>query len=67
MWDDIKAWFKRSETIFWARLQVAVGALWSVLIVSDLSPLLTNPKIMASWLIFSGFVTEMARRRNADL
>lgn len=67
MWEDIKAWFKRSETIFWARLQVAVGSLWSVLIVTDLSPLLTNPKIMAAWLIFSGFVTEMARRRNANL
>lgn len=67
MWDKIKAWFKRSETIFFARVQVAIGALWSVLIATDLSPLLTNPKIMSGWLIFSGFITEYARRRNADL
>ena len=67
MWDDIKAWFKRSETIFWARLQVTVGSLWTVLIATDLSPIFTNPKVMAGWLVFSGFVTEFARRRNASL
>ena len=64
MWNSIKNFFKDSETIFWARLQMAVGAIWTVLVASDLSPLL-NPKWMTYWLIFSGVITEMARRSRA--
>jgi hypothetical protein len=30
MWEDIKGWFKKSETIFWARLQMVVGAIAAV-------------------------------------
>lgn len=57
VWD----WCKRSQTIVWARLQVLAGAVWSVLIVTDLSALL-GPKSLAAWLIVSGFVTEYMRR-----
>ncbi len=66
MWDKIKAFFLNSETIFWARAQIAVGALWTVLSVTDLAPLL-NPKWLTYWLILNGFITEYLRRRNADL
>jgi hypothetical protein len=64
MWDKIKNWFWRSETIAWGRLQIIVGAIWTALSVTDLSPVL-NPKLMTYWLIFSGVVTELLRRRGA--
>lgn len=64
--EKIKRWFRHSTTILWARLQVAIGALWSVLLVTDLSPILTNPKYMAAWVIFSGTITELTRRRSLE-
>lgn len=63
-WEGVKNWFWRSETIAWARLQVLVGAIWTALSATDLSPLL-NPKWMTYWLIFSGVVTELLRRRGS--
>ena len=70
MWDKIKAWFARSETIFWARLQVFIGALGQALTQVDLSPLLSAKalvvwQVLSAWLIASGVITEMLRRRNA--
>ena len=59
----VKNWFRHSETILWGRLQSAFGALWAVLLQTDLSTLL-SPKMLTIWLIFSGAITEMARRRN---
>ncbi len=64
MWAKIKAWFSESETIFWARLQMFAGAVFTALSVADLSPLLP-PKYLTIWLIFSGVVTELLRRRRA--
>lgn len=61
-WVALLQWFRDSEVVFFGRMQLLVGAIWSVLITVDLSPLFSNPKIMAGWLIFSGVVTEMARR-----
>lgn len=62
-WESVKSWFKYSETIFWARLQVLVGAIWTALSATDLAPLL-SAKWLTYWLIFSGVVTELLRRRN---
>jgi hypothetical protein len=59
----VKNWFVHSETILWGRLQIAFGALWAVLLQTDLSTLL-SPKLLTIWLIFSGAITEIARRRN---
>ncbi len=64
MWDKLKAWFSRSETILFARLQVLAGAVWAVLTAVDLSPVL-EPKWLTVWLIASGVVTELARRARA--
>jgi hypothetical protein len=64
MWEKIKNWFWRSETILWARLQMFVGTIWTVLSATDLSPLL-DPKWLTYWLIFSGAITEYLRRRGA--
>lgn len=67
MWAKIKAWFKHSETIAWARLQMAAGALLSVVAATD--PSLFNQYIPDRWLplyvVGSGFLTEYLRRRGA--
>lgn len=65
MRNRIKAWFKDSETIFFARLQMLIGSIWTVLVMVDLSPVLA-PKWLTVWLIVSGAITEMARRSRAD-
>ncbi len=62
MWEKVKNWFYSSLTIAWARLQMLLAAVWSVLTVTDLSPLL-NPKWLTVWLVISGAVTELTRRR----
>lgn len=67
MWKKLKDSFHDSEVILWARIQFAVGCVWEVLITLDLSPILANPKYLTLWLIFSGIVTEWARRNRADL
>lgn len=64
MWEKIKAFFKDSETIFWARLQMVAGVVWTVLVATDLSPLL-DPKYLTIWLIVSGAITEVLRRARA--
>lgn len=61
-WDGVKAWFKDSTTIAWARVQMVLAAVWGVLAVTDLSPVLSQ-KWLTVWLIFSGVVTEITRRR----
>lgn len=58
--------FHDSETILWARFQVAVGSAWLALSTADLTPIIVNPKIIAYWTIFNGFVTEMLRRSRED-
>jgi hypothetical protein len=71
MWNDIKDWFKDSETIFWARFQMLVGAVIAVLVSTDLSPLLSAGVPTTQQLIFAGVVfgqgvlTEYLRRRRA--
>ncbi|PBC03286.1 hypothetical protein [Mesorhizobium sp. WSM3860] len=66
-WAKIKAWFKHSETIAWARLQMMVGAILSVLATVD--PSLFNQYIPDRWLplyvVGSGILTEYLRRRRA--
>lgn len=74
MWDNIKAFFKRSEVIFYARLQALFGFVLAVLGSMDWNQIqtwdFTSPK-QTAWLgiglIINGTVTEVLRRRNADL
>lgn len=58
--------FHDSETILWARFQVAVGSAWLALSSADLTPIIVNPKYIAYWTIFNGFITEMLRRSRAE-
>jgi hypothetical protein len=65
--EKVKAWFKHSETIAWARLQMLVGAVLSVLATVD--PTIFNQYIPDRWLpvyvVASGVLTEYLRRRGA--
>lgn len=65
VWAKFKQSFHDSEVILFARLQVAVGSLWLVLVHNDLSPWLTDPKVLLGWSVLSGFITEAARRNRA--
>jgi len=53
-------------TIYFARFQMFIGILLGVLVAMDLSPLITNPKYLALWLIFAGVVTEYLRKRRLE-
>jgi hypothetical protein len=70
MWDKIKASFKHSLTILWARIQVFAGiavasvmALASDPSVSGALQSLLQPKFIPYYVIGIGIVTEIARRR----
>ena len=58
--------FRGSETIIWARAQVALGSLWMALSAADLTPIIVNPKYIAYWTIFNGVVSEMLRRSREE-
>lgn len=55
--------FRSSATIFFARAQLVLAAGWTVLIATDLAPVINNPKYVTAWLLFSGIITEYLRRR----
>ncbi|RUV41076.1 MAG: hypothetical protein EOQ55_00740 [Mesorhizobium sp.] len=67
MWGKIRAWFKDSETIVWARVQMLGGAVLTVLSTTD--PSLFNQYIPDRWLplyiVGSGILTEVLRRARA--
>jgi hypothetical protein len=71
MWEIIKAWFKNSMTIFWARVQYIGGAIGAGLIVGftgfDFTRLLTmtwqDAAKMLAAVAAAGVITELARRR----
>ncbi len=71
MWDNIKAFFKRSEVIFYARLQALSGFVLAVLGSMDWSQISTwdfaSPR-QTAWLgiglVVNGTITEVLRRRN---
>lgn len=69
MWTAIRRFFKDSETIFWARLQVLVAFI--VGIVTFVDPSLVAAVIpvewVPAWLLISGIATEWLRRRRSDL
>lgn len=72
MFEKIRAWFHDSETIVFARLQLALGTLGQIAVQMDWTPFLPDdPKwqfaaaVLTAWLIASGAGTEWARRRRA--
>lgn len=70
-WDKIKAWFKDSVTILWARIQYVIGIVGAGLIAVfsgyDFTQLAsmdgkTAFKLLA-YAAVAGILTEIARRR----
>jgi hypothetical protein len=72
-WDNTKAFFKRSEVIFYSRFQVLSGFMLAVFSGIDWTTVtmkLEDAKqslYLAGGLIFNGVLTEYLRRRNATL
>lgn len=69
-WDNTKAFFKRSEVIFYSRLQVISGFFLAVFSGIDWTSVTMNFEnakqslYIALGLIVNGVVTEVLRRRN---
>jgi hypothetical protein len=70
MWDKIKAWFKHSVTILWARVVALAGLLLAcaeTLIgdpnINSAVQTALQPKFVPYYVIAIGLLTEMARRR----
>jgi hypothetical protein len=67
-WPKIGSWFRDSETLFWARLQVAAGAILGAVAVTDITPIF-QAFGLAKWtpvyLVASGLLTEVLRRSRA--
>lgn len=73
MWDKVKAWFKHSLTILWARAVTLVGLLLAAGEALLADPNVTGaiqsvlqPKYIPYFVIAIGVVTELARRRTAE-
>jgi hypothetical protein len=72
MWDKIKAWFKHSVTILWARVVALAGLLLasaqSLFADPNISGAIQSalqPKFIPYYVIAIGLITEIARRRTA--
>ncbi len=70
MWGKIKAWFKHSLTILWARVVALAGLLLAAgesLLgdpnVTGAIQSVLQPKFIPYYVIAIGLVTELARRR----
>jgi hypothetical protein len=70
MWDKIKASFKHSVTILWARIQVFAGVAIAAAMALASDPNVTaalqsllQPKFIPYYVIGIGVITEIARRR----
>jgi len=67
MWQKVRAFFRDSETLVWARLQMLGAAIIAVLATID--PMLFASYIPTGYLpiyiFISGIITEFARRLRA--
>lgn len=73
MWGKIKAWFRHSATILWARLVTGAGLVMVALeamlqdpAVSQAIQSALQPRYVPYLVIAIGLVTELARRRTLD-
>ncbi len=73
MWNKIKAWFKHSVTILWARAMTLGGAVLATLLSLSNDPNIAaaiqsvlQPKFIPYYVIAIGILTELARRRTVS-
>ena len=67
LWQRVRAWFKDSETIFLARLQMLAGILAGAWLTIDpsLFGAYMPPEWLPIYLFAAGIITEVARRYRA--
>lgn len=64
-----RGWFLNSETILWARIQMFLGALWAILLATDITSLVAitpYAKYAPFILIVWGAITEAARKSRTE-
>lgn len=73
MADKIKAWFKHSLTILWARAQMLAGVAGAAIFgliqdpnISGALQSLLKPEYIPYYIIAIGLITELARRRTVS-
>jgi hypothetical protein len=76
MWEKIKAWFRHSATILWARLVgfggIVIAALGTMADLFELPGIkesvqaLLDPRHVPYYIIAFALVTELARRRTLN-
>lgn len=59
--------FHKSSVIWWARIQVLLGIVLTVVLTTDLSPWITSPRLLTIYLIVNGVLTEILRRRHTTV
>jgi hypothetical protein len=71
MLDKIKAWFKHSLTVLWARIVTLAGVVMAIFESLLQDPTINSaiqsalqPKYIPYWVIGIGVLTELARRRS---
>jgi len=67
-WERTKRFFKESETIFWARLQTAIGIIAAVVTYVDpsvLEPIMPTD-LFPLLVLANGVFSEYLRRRRAE-
>lgn len=68
MLEKLKAWWKHSETLFWADLQSAIGFLALALTYVDpamLQPIIGDAKWFPWFVLANGIATRYLRKRGA--
>lgn len=69
MWTKIKDFWHRSETLFWADVQSALGFLALVVTYVDpsvLAPYLSGESWFVWFVLLNGIATRYLRKRGAD-
>lgn len=68
MWQWIKSFFRDSETLFLARLQMFIGVAAELLtfVPAELWAPVLPPRWFSLFLLINGIATEYLRRRRAD-
>ena len=69
MWQRVRDFFRDSETIFLARLQILLGVIAAALTYVDpamLAPIIGEATWFPWFVLLNGVATEYLRRRRAD-
>lgn len=69
MWQRLKRFFRDSETLAWARVQMLIGIAAEALTYVDpstLAPVFGDARWFPWFLMLNGVATEYLRRRRAD-